>query len=141
MPAPSLEATVRHLPGAAILELRGEVDGFAEETLNSAYTAAEERDPGAIILDLGQVGYINSKGIALLVVLIKRAREAQRRILAYGLCEHFREIFHITRLADYIALYTDKETALAGITPAAGGAAAGQGRQDRGNDTGFPLRT
>ncbi|NLF13623.1 MAG: STAS domain-containing protein [Anaerolineaceae bacterium] len=109
-----LEAGVRRLPGAAIVEMRGEVDGFAEGVLDRAYTAAEEADPGAIILDMGDVRYINSKGIALLVVLIMRARQAQRRILAYGLCEHFREIFQITRLSDYIAIYDDEESALAG---------------------------
>jgi anti-sigma B factor antagonist len=137
MPAQDLEAVVRHLPGAAILELRGEVDGFAEGALNRAYTAAEKADPAAIILDLGQVGYINSKGIALLVELIKRARKAERRILAYGLCEHFREIFGITRLADYIGLYEDEASALAGIAPAGDATAAGRGRGSQANGPGF----
>ena len=123
---------MRRRAGAAIVEMRGEVDGFAEGVLGRAYTAAEEADPGAIILDMGDVRYINSKGIALLVVLIMRARQAQRRILAYGLCEHFREIFQITRLSDYIAIYDDEESALAG--------AAWDGTQNRertGNGTMF----
>ncbi len=115
MPAQHLEAGVRHLPGAAILELRGEVDGFAEETLNRAYSRAEEANPVAVLLDLGGVKYINSKGIALLVVLLIRARQARRQILAYGLGDHFREIFQITRLSDYIGLYDDETSALAGI--------------------------
>ena len=132
MPAQHLEAAVRHVPGAAILELRGEVDGFAEEVLDSAYTAAEEVDPRAIVLDMGDVGYINSKGIALLVMLIMRAREARRQILAYGLCEHFREIFRITRLSDYIALYDDEESALAGIGLAGHTAAGSRNRKDNG---------
>ena len=125
---------MRRRAGAAIVEMRGEVDGFAEGVLGRAYTAAEEADPGAIILDMGDVRYINSKGIALLVVLIMRARQAQRRILAYGLCEHFREIFQITRLSDYIAIYDDEESALAG--------AAWDGPQNRertGNGTGFQV--
>lgn len=132
-----LEAGVRRLPGAAIVELRGEVDGFAEDALNRAYSAAEEADPEAIILDLGNVNYINSKGIALLVVLIMRARQASRRILAYGLCEHFREIFQITRLSDYITIYDDEESALAGATRAGRAAAGTRDREYHGNGTGF----
>jgi len=113
------------------------VDGFAEDVLNRAYATAEEADPRAIILDLGDVGYINSKGIALLVVLIMRAREAHRQILAYGLCEHFREIFQITRLSDYIALHDDEESAVAGITWSAHGAAGSQNGENHGNGTRF----
>ncbi|HSJ54784.1 MAG TPA: STAS domain-containing protein [Anaerolineae bacterium] len=140
MPGKHLEAGVRHLPGAAILELRGEVDGFAEDVLGRAYSAAEETDPSAIILNLGDVGYINSKGIALLVVLIMRARQADRRILAYGLCEHFREIFRITRLSDYITLYEDEESALAGIKRDGQAAAGTQNRENDGNGTGFQAK-
>jgi len=140
MPGQHLEAGLRLLPGAAIVELRGEVDGFAEEVLNRAYTAAEEADPRAIILDLGDVRYINSKGIALLVVLIMRARQARRRIMAYGLCEHFREILQITRLSDYIALYDDEESALAGTTWAGQTEAGSWNRENHGNGTGFQAK-
>ena len=126
---------MRRLPGAAIVEMRGEVDGFAEGVLDRAYTAAEEADPGAIILDMGDVRYINSKGIALLVVLIMRARQAQRRILAYGLCEHFREIFQITRLSDYIAIYDDEESALAGAALDGHDAKGARNRERTGNGT------
>jgi len=132
-----LEAGVRRLPGAAIVALRGEVDGFAEQVLDEAYAAAEEADPGAIILDMGDVRYINSKGIALLVVLIKRARQARRRILAYGLREHFREILQITRLSDYIGIYDDEESALAGAALNGHAAAGAQDREHTGNGTGF----
>ena len=125
MLAQPLETGVRRLPGAGIVELHGEVDGFAEEALNRAYSMAEEGDPEAILLNLSNVRYINSKGIALLVMLLKRARHAGRRLLAYGLCEHFQEIFRITRLSDYIGLYDDEESALAAI-PRSRQAAAGQ---------------
>jgi anti-anti-sigma factor len=136
-----LETGVRHLPGAAIIELRGEVDGFAEEALTRAYAAAEAANPEAIILNLGEVHYINSKGIALLVVLLMRARQAGRRILAYGLCEHFQEIFRITRLSDHIALYNDEEGALAGIGGTGSAAAGSQTRVDFGNGTGSQAGT
>jgi hypothetical protein len=36
MPAKHLEASVRHLAGAAVIDLDGEINSFGEETLNAA---------------------------------------------------------------------------------------------------------
>jgi anti-anti-sigma factor len=96
----------------AVIELRGEVDGSAQGVLNAAYAKAEDWGLPAILLDFRGVGYINSKGIALIVGLLSRARTSSTQLLASGLSEHYREIFQITRLADYITLYPDKQTAL-----------------------------
>jgi anti-sigma B factor antagonist len=109
------EASVRHLPGVAIIDLRGDVDGDAEELLEDAYATAEQEEPAVILFNFSQVDYINSKGIALLVVLLRRAIASDRRLLACGLNEHYAEIFRITRLSDYIAVCTDEKSALAKI--------------------------
>jgi anti-sigma B factor antagonist len=108
-----LEASVRHVGAVAIIDLRGEIDARAEEALNSAYAAAENDDPQAILLNFGDVGYINSTGIALIVGLLSQARKASRRLMACGLSDHYVEIFQITRLADFMAVFPDEASALA----------------------------
>ena len=107
-----LEASVRREPGGAILDLRGEINGFGQEALNAAYAEAEKGDPEAIILNFEDVDYINSTGIALIVGLLARARASKRRLLAYGLSDHYVEIFEITRLSDFVGVYPDEESAL-----------------------------
>src|SRR5215210_7386092 len=72
-PANQLEASVRQEPGGAVLDLRGEINGFAQEALDAAYTEAEAQDPQAILLNFEGVDYINSTGIALIVGLLARA--------------------------------------------------------------------
>ena len=67
MPTKQLEANVRYVRGAAIIDLRGEIHAGAEETLNAAYATADGHDPQAILLNFSDVGYINSTGIALIV--------------------------------------------------------------------------
>ncbi|MEJ2208502.1 MAG: STAS domain-containing protein [Anaerolineae bacterium] len=106
---------MRRLRDVSILDLDGDIDGSAEETLLAAYTRAEEQDPPAILLNLGDVDYINSKGIALIVVLLSRARRTGRRLLACGLSDHYREIFEITRLSEFITVCADQESALAQV--------------------------
>ena len=113
MAARTLEANVRHhRPRVAIIELHGEINGFAEETLNAAYAEAEAQEPETILLNFADVDYINSTGIALIVSLLARARKAHRRLLACGLSQHYVEIFNITRLADFMSVYPDESSAL-----------------------------
>ena len=110
-----LEASVRQVRGAAIIDLRGEINAGAEETLNAAYAEAERHDPQAILLNFGDVGYINSTGIALIVGLLSQARKANRRLMACGLSDHYVEIFQITRLADFMKVFPDEAYALAEV--------------------------
>jgi anti-sigma B factor antagonist len=112
MPAKHLEASVRQERGGTVLDLRGEINGFAQEALNAAYAEAEAKDPGAIILNFGRVNYIDSAGIVLIGNLLAKARASQRRLLAYGLSDHYFEIFDITRLSDFISIFPDEESAL-----------------------------
>ncbi len=107
-----LEASVRRTPAGAVVDLRGEIDGFAEEALNAAYAEAEAADPGAILLNFGGVEYINSTGIALIVGLLAKARAAKKRLLACNLSDHYVEIFNITRLSDFMSVFPDEESAM-----------------------------
>jgi anti-anti-sigma factor len=115
MTAHQLEARVRQQPSAAIIDLHGEINAFAEAALDAAYAEAEAGAPAVILLNFGDVDYINSTGIALIVGLLARARAAKRRLLACGLSEHYVEIFTITRLADFMAVFPSEAAALAGV--------------------------
>jgi anti-anti-sigma factor len=107
-------AQVRYQPGRSTLDLSGQINGAADEALSAAYTLAESQNPETIVLNFGQVSYINSTGIALIVGLMARARKAHRQLAVYGLTDHYREIFQITRLADFLTIYDSETAAVAG---------------------------
>lgn len=96
----------------AIIDLHGEMDGFAEEALNAAFAEATVNGPAAVLLNFSDVDYINSTGIALIVGLLAQARKDHRRLLTCGLSEHYQEIFRITRLADFMSMVPDESAAL-----------------------------
>ena len=105
------EASVRALPGAAVIELTGEVDGGAAGVLTAAYERAiADGEPGTVVLDFAHVDYINSTGIALIVGILARARADARPVAARGLTEHYREIFEITRLSDFMTILADEQS-------------------------------
>ena len=107
-----LNVEVRREDGIAVLDLMGEINGFAEEALNSAYAEAEAADPKTILLNFEGVDYINSTGIALIVGLLAKARASHRSLLACNLSEHYVEIFNITRLSDFMNVFPDEQSAL-----------------------------
>ncbi len=115
MPAKQLEAGVRQEAGVAIIDLHDEINGLAEDALNAAYAEAESYNSATILLNFTDVDYINSTGIALIVGLLARARKSHRRLLTCGLSDHYVEIFQITRLADFMSIFPDEESALAGV--------------------------
>ena len=112
----TFEATVRQEGGSAIIDLSGDINGFADEALNGIYTEAEALDVATIMLNFNQVGYINSTGIALIVGLLAKARQTHRKLVTYGLSEHYLEIFHITRLSDFMTIVADEESAMTAVT-------------------------
>jgi anti-anti-sigma factor len=117
MPASRFDTSVRQLPGVAVVDLSGEIDAGAEESLNGAYDQASTDGAGTILLNFGDVDYINSTGIALIVGILAKARKDQRSITAYGLADHYREIFEITRLSDFMQIFPDEASAVGDAMP------------------------
>ena len=97
-----LEATTTRTDAGATIALSGDIDGGAREALDAAY--AEVGGGDAVLLDFSRVDYINSTGIALIVGVLARARAQERPVSARGLTEHYREIFRITRLSDFMEI-------------------------------------
>ncbi|MDP9023629.1 MAG: anti-sigma factor antagonist [Actinomycetota bacterium] len=111
-------AQVRDRGGAAVLDLHGDLDGRADAALNGAYAdAAGTTAVVPLVLNFKDVGYINSTGIALIVGLLAKARAEARSIRVVGLSEHYRHIFEITRLADFMSFFPDEETAVGAPAP------------------------
>lgn len=107
------DATVRSAGGSAVIAMSGLLDRSADAALGSAFDEALAVG-GPVVFDFSRVEYINSTGIALVVGSLARARAAGRPVRAFGLTEHYREIFQITRLSDFMGIYDDESAAVAG---------------------------
>jgi anti-anti-sigma factor len=107
MATAELQARVHDDGGSVAIELTGDIDSRAEAPLDRAY--AEVATSGAVLLDFSGVSYINSTGIALIVGLLARARKNGQTLSARGLSPHYRQIFEITRLADFMTIVDDEE--------------------------------
>lgn len=109
----NLAVTVRRVNSASIIDLQGEVNGQAEDALMAAYAEASQSGVRAIILNFSGLEYMNSSGIGLLVTLLIRVQRQKQQLRAFGLTEHYLQIFQLTRLNEAIGIYESEAAALA----------------------------
>ncbi len=100
---------------ACIVDINGEINAQAENMLMDAYNQASHNGIRSIILNFSNLEYMNSSGIGLLVTLLIRVRRQNQRLLAYGLSEHYHQIFELTRLNEAIGLYNSEMEALSAV--------------------------
>ena len=107
-----LVVEVRGRADVAVIDLMGDLDGRAEVAIDAAYAEAAADGPEAIVLNFADVGYINSTGIALIVGVLASARKESIAVRAVGLTDHYRHIFEITRLADFMTFVGGEDEAI-----------------------------
>lgn len=107
-----LQVAVREHDGMAVIDLTGDLNSSAEVALNTAYAQATGTGSDVVALNFEATDYINSTGIALIVGLLAQGRANGVEIKAFGLSDHYREIFEITRLADFMTIADSEDGAL-----------------------------
>lgn len=99
--------------GVRVIDITGEITAASDKELEVAHEKAGD-GAHAVVLNFDGLEYMNSSGIGLLVTTLIRAQRAGHSLRAYGLSDHYRQIFALTRLDEAITLYEDEETALKG---------------------------
>lgn len=113
-----LTATVRQAsPLANVIDIQGEINSFSEKSLSEAYAQATEGNLRTLIFNFSGLTYMNSFGIGMLVMLLIRAKREGKNVVGYGLNEHYRHIFELTRLDQVIPIYSSEAIALANAEP------------------------
>jgi len=100
--------------GVSVIEIAGEVTRESDGALTDAYERAA-KGARTIVLAFDKLDYMNSSGIGLLVTLLVRAQRSHQSVLAYGLSEHYRQIFELTRLDEVISIHETQDAALAAV--------------------------
>ena len=107
---------VRHPNGrASIIDIAGEITAAAEDAFMEAYNKAAGNGVKAIVLNFSDLDYMNSSGIGLLVTMLIRAQRQKQQLLAYGLSDHYKQIFELTRLNEAIGILTNEAEALQSV--------------------------
>jgi len=99
-------------PGTRVIDIAGDLTGASEAPLMEAWERASVDGVRAVVLSFVALEYMNSSGIGLLVTLLVRAHRHGQQVLAFGLSDHYRQIFELTRLDEAVGIHEDEASAL-----------------------------
>ena len=77
-----------------------------------------------VVVNLTNVKYIDSAGVACLVEALKVSRESKLGLALFGLGRVAREVLELTRLIRVFEVYNTEEEAVRGVQPVSSGATA-----------------
>ncbi|MDT8399682.1 MAG: STAS domain-containing protein [Pseudomonadales bacterium] len=103
-----MECTLRSEKGMDILELSGEIDLHQSPELREKILASLKRK-SALLLDLAQVSYIDSSGIASLVEGFQTARDSGLRFALLRVSKPVAQVLSLTRLDNIFPTYSSLE--------------------------------
>jgi anti-anti-sigma factor len=107
-----LRTTIQQRDGLAVIQFVGDVTTFAEDLVQGAYQEASSGGARHIALDFTACEYINSAGIAVIIGVVTEARRKGQDVYAFGLSMHYRKLFRMVGLTDYVLICDDEAEAL-----------------------------
>lgn len=102
-----LQIETRQERDTAHVRLRGEFDLAGIERFERAIEAVEAQQPATIVVDLGELQFMDSSGLRALVMAHERALKAGRRLAIIPGPPVIRRVFEITQLDSRLDLVDD----------------------------------
>jgi anti-sigma B factor antagonist len=104
----------RQLDKATIFDVSGDIDLANSPAVRKALLKEirDDRTP-RVVMNLSNVRYIDSSGVASLVEGLKAARDVGSRFILFGLSTSAREVLQLSRLLRIFEVYDNEEQALA----------------------------
>ena len=99
--------------GAMILRPKGEIDLSRAPALRVHLGQALSAKPVRLIIDLQDVPYMDSSGVATFVEAMQLSRKYGSKLILCGLRDRVRSVFEIARLDMVFTLVTDTDEAMA----------------------------
>ncbi|MBA2586260.1 MAG: STAS domain-containing protein [Chthoniobacterales bacterium] len=96
-----------------VLPLKGEIDLHVSPRIAASLGAMVDEKPKTLVVDLSEVSYIDSSGLAILIEGMQSVEAYGGKFALAGLQENVRPIFEIARLDQVFRIFPDVEAALA----------------------------
>ena len=103
---------VRWTGRAAIVDIAGDIDLHRSQAFQRALLEILDDKPERVVVNLAEVPYMDSSGVASLVKLLARVRREKVDLKLAGLTPRVRSVFEITRLDSVFEIFGSAEEAL-----------------------------
>ena len=107
----SMETSIREQDGVSVVAFSGEID--LESSPRARKTLLDQlREGGAVLVDLSDVAYIDSSGIASLVEAFQAARGAGQRFALVAVSDAAMRVLKLARLDNIFTIHVAVEEGL-----------------------------
>ena len=106
-----MEISVEKKDGVVVLRPSGDVDLSSSRELQQSVKQAMEGKPTRVVVDLANVPYMDSSGVATLVEAMQIARKQSTKLVLCAMQGKVRSIFEIARLDRVFTIVDDVEQA------------------------------
>jgi len=108
-----VQISARRMGKTTILDISGDIDlAHSSEVRRIVLTEFREKRTPRVILNLLEVNYIDSSGVASLVEGLKASRDVGSRLILFGLSPIAHEVLQLSRLLTIFEIYDTEEKAL-----------------------------
>jgi len=101
-----------HQTGFNVLPLKGEIDLHVSPSVTASLNEMIDKKPERLVVDLSDVSYIDSAGLAALIEAMQRVEGYGGKFALSGLQETVRSIFEISRLDQVFQIFPHTNAAL-----------------------------
>lgn len=109
-----MQISIRRVDNATIFDVSGDIDlANSPEVRKALLREVRENRKPRVVLNLSDVRYIDSSGVASLVESLKASRDIGSRFILFGLRGPAREVLQLTRLLKVFEIYDTEVEALA----------------------------
>ena len=108
---PATPVPRQHRPN--VLPLKGEIDLHVSPAVTQSLNAMTEEKPERIVIDLSGATYIDSAGLAALILAMQKVEGYGGRFFLTGVHETMRSSFEASRLDQIFEIFPDVDAALA----------------------------
>jgi anti-sigma B factor antagonist len=99
--------------GIITYQIKGDIDINSSPDIREAFEAAVKEEAGKIIVDLDNVSYIDSSGLATLVEMLKKTRAYGGKLRIANLAPKVKSLFEITKLEKLFDIFDTEQEAIA----------------------------
>src|SRR5947207_15377221 len=97
---------------AKVIALEGEIDLHTSRRITTTLNAAVKAKPRNLVIDMGNVSYIDSSGLAVLIEAMQKVEKYGGKFALAGLQENVKPIFEVARLDQVFRIYQDVDSSL-----------------------------
>ena len=97
--------------GVAVYRIIGRLDALTSPNLESAVGSAFSAGNPRIIFDMGDVDFVSSAGLRVILKTAKQAATAKGGLAIFGLQSAVKEVFEISGLPKFIPIASDETDA------------------------------